>query len=55
MPMKEESEFSGQKETWRRYASRSPGAVETWCEVRPLFATEFVKEMDDTIVGDSAC
>lgn len=53
--MYDEGEFSKQKEAWRAYAKRSPGSVAIWCEMRFSFSTDFVEEMDATIIGEGQC
>lgn len=51
----DEAEFSKQKEAWRSYASRAPGAVALWCELRTSFSAEFVEDMSAMITGDGDC
>ena len=53
--MYDEAEFSKQKEAWRAYAKRSPGSIAVWCEMRSNFSTDFVHEMDATIIGEGQC
>jgi hypothetical protein len=42
----EESEFSRQREAWRRYVNQSAAVAQAWCGIRDVMAIEFAAEVD---------